>query len=265
SFLEKLSDVKVRKKIPYYEYVAKNIGVRRDRGEFILAANPDILMDPAIIQKIAKHQLSADCYYRVNRADYLKGLDQIDPAEDLQKIRSRVFRFFLKGFTYTIEPGTFSTLKTILLYLKNRARLFYEFRIIPFEKLVNKFDIQVKYNNIEFNMHCNCSGDFIMMHNRAWAKLKGHPEGTYLPMHTDAFTVATAYFSGITEVVFFEPVYHQDHGRRFTADNSDADIFAAYMKFEEDGRQMQKMGKAIIYNDDNWGSVNEVFEEETLK
>src|SRR5258708_6371225 len=32
-----------RSKIPFFEYVAKNIGIRRAQGEYVLSANPDIV------------------------------------------------------------------------------------------------------------------------------------------------------------------------------------------------------------------------------
>ncbi|MFN8287474.1 MAG: hypothetical protein U0V74_12000 [Chitinophagales bacterium] len=260
-FHEGISNPAVRKKVPLYEYVAKNIGIRRAKGQYILSANPDILIDPAIIKFIAGKKLKADFYYRANRCDYKNDLKLVNPATDLPTVRSKVFRIFKKGFMWPLQMGTFWPFQLWSLERKNRKKLNYEFWLLENEKWANEKLIPVTYDNMSFKFHSNCSGDFMLMHRNAWFNLHGHPENTYLSMHTDAIAVAMAFYSGLKEHVFFEPVYHQDHERRFVADNNQPDIFAMFRKFEDDSRQMEKEGKPIIYNNEDWGFASEVFTE----
>ena len=261
SFHEKISDEKIRKKVPLYEYVAKNIGIRRARGEFIVSGNPDVLWDPSYFEYMCKKDLSKDIYYRADRADYANGLTNISPGmESLSLVRSSVFHYFKKGFRYDYSLTGIVSLKIAMLELRNRCRLFYNLFIFEHEKLANRFNLHINYDNVEYRVHTNASGDFFMMHRNNWARLKGHPENTYLSIHTDALSIVMARYSGLREKVFFCPVYHRDHARRFDAEKNDESITAMYRKFETEGKWMESNNKPIIYNDDNWGFPNEAFE-----
>lgn len=260
AFHEKISDPIIRKKLPMYEYIAKNIGIRRAKGVFVLAANPDILMDPSIFEAITEG-LNNSSYYRTDRADYPSGLKSVFPDGDLPKIRKAVFKMFVKGFQYAITSPGVSRFQLLFLRIKNNLRLRKELLLVRYKKLADKFSIPHNPDYIEFKIHSNCSGDFMLMHRDAWNTLHGYPENTYLAMHTDAIMVAMAKFSGLMEHVFFYPVYHQDHARRFVADNNNPDIFAMYRKFEVDAQEMEAQGKPKIYNDEKWGFPDEAFEE----
>lgn len=259
AFHESISDETIRKKLPMYEYLAKNMGIRRAKGEYILAANPDILIDPSIIRFIAKRKLQPGTYYRANRADYRLPSTTVQPATDLARIRQAVFRVFMKGYRHTVNGLTLP--QQFLIYFKNKLKLAYNLELVKHEDLANKYTIPITYDNISLKVHANCSGDFMLMHRQSWYALKGYPENTYLAIHTDALMVAMAFFSGLKEQVFFQPVYHQDHERRFVADNTNPHIHAMFRRFEDEGRQMEKQKAPIIYNTDNWGYPNQQFEE----
>ena len=55
--------------LPIFEYIAKNAGLRRARGQFLLATNPDLFVSPALIRWLARAPLSPDRFYRVDRLD----------------------------------------------------------------------------------------------------------------------------------------------------------------------------------------------------
>jgi len=52
-----------------YQMIAKNVGIRRARGEFILATNVDILFSNELVEKLAKRDLSKTKMYRIDRYD----------------------------------------------------------------------------------------------------------------------------------------------------------------------------------------------------
>lgn len=56
----------------FFEYWAKNVGIRRAAGEFVLSTNPDNLYSPELIKRLAKHDLDKNYFYRVNRSDINK-------------------------------------------------------------------------------------------------------------------------------------------------------------------------------------------------
>jgi hypothetical protein len=264
AFHEKISDEKIRKKIPMYEFIAKNIGIRRAKGLFVAATTADVRLDPAIISAIAGQQLNFQTYFRGNRADYVQDWDDFNPVVNLGDMRKSIFKIFMKGFQYKFNKGSFSMLKLRALNLFNNLRLRFHLLLVKNQKLANIFSIPVNPDYIEFKAHTNCCGDFTMMHKQNWQLLKGYPQDTYLATHTDALFVAMAYFSGLKEKIFSHPVYHVDHERRFEEYDTNPHIIAMYRKFEEEGKKMERQGKAIIYNDENWGYSNEAFEEETI-
>jgi hypothetical protein len=93
-------------------------------------------------------------------------------------------------------------LRVLILEIYNSFRLFYNLLIFEQEKLSKQLGLNINYNNIEYRLHTNASGDFLMMHRDGWFKIKGHPENTYLSIHTDAISVAMARYSGLKEKSF---------------------------------------------------------------
>ena len=57
----------------FFEYWAKNVGIRRAAGEFVLSTNPDNIYSESLIARLAKHDLDSGCFYRVNRSDTQAG------------------------------------------------------------------------------------------------------------------------------------------------------------------------------------------------
>jgi hypothetical protein len=53
----------------YLEYHAKNIGIRRCYGEFILSTNPDDILSDELISYLAQGKLESGIFYRINRLD----------------------------------------------------------------------------------------------------------------------------------------------------------------------------------------------------
>jgi hypothetical protein len=55
--------------LPLFQMIAKNVGIRRARGAFVLATNIDILFDDALIRRVASGRLRPGLLYRVDRYD----------------------------------------------------------------------------------------------------------------------------------------------------------------------------------------------------
>ncbi len=68
--------------LPLYQMIAKNAGVRRARGEFILATNIDILFSDELMAFLAARQLEPDCLYRIDRHDVMTDVPMDAPVEE---------------------------------------------------------------------------------------------------------------------------------------------------------------------------------------
>ena len=54
---------------PFYEYIAKNIGIKRSQGEMILITNPDNIFSTEFMEIIASRQLNPQIVYTATRWD----------------------------------------------------------------------------------------------------------------------------------------------------------------------------------------------------
>jgi hypothetical protein len=69
-------------RLPLFQMIAKNVGIRRARGEFVLATNIDILFSDELMAWIARRRLRHGRMYRVDRWDVPA---EIEPAWDMDR------------------------------------------------------------------------------------------------------------------------------------------------------------------------------------
>ncbi|MBI4534456.1 MAG: hypothetical protein HY711_10975 [Candidatus Melainabacteria bacterium] len=56
-------------KMPLFQMIAKNVGIRRAQGKFILSTNIDIIFNDALMHFLAKQCLAENTIYRIDRYD----------------------------------------------------------------------------------------------------------------------------------------------------------------------------------------------------
>jgi hypothetical protein len=62
-------------RLVFQEFIAKNVGIRRSRGRFVLTTNTDIFLSRGIIERLAARSLEERTLYRAVRVDLRNGLD----------------------------------------------------------------------------------------------------------------------------------------------------------------------------------------------
>ncbi len=246
-----------RKNVPLLEYPAKNAGIRRAKGEYILSINPDIII-PSEIFEIIK-SAKKDSYYRVNRFDFRTG----KAGTDLDEIKKNITKIWLKDFSFSRTPSAVSEgefLKVVALqkiyFMKYNFMLF----ISPLLRLIWKVSYHPK---AEMKYHCNVSGDFMLMHRDNWNKLKGYNEQSFISLHTDALMVIQAAALGLKETVLPFPIYHQEHERRYDANDENPEYRKAYLTFQSEAQKMLAEKKPAVYNNEDWGLNKFDLEEKT--
>src|SRR5208283_2772664 len=70
--------------IPLHQMIAKNAGIRRSRGEFVLATNLDIVFSPELMRFLAQRRLERGAIYRMDRYDVASGIP--DSAAGVDKL-----------------------------------------------------------------------------------------------------------------------------------------------------------------------------------
>jgi hypothetical protein len=63
------------KTIPFYEFIAKNVGMRRADSEFVLCTNIDILLNKSLMKFLVSKTLSHNRFYRIDRDDVTKNIN----------------------------------------------------------------------------------------------------------------------------------------------------------------------------------------------
>ena len=89
--------------IPFHQMIAKNAGVRRARGQFVLCTNLDIIFSAELMQFLAGRTLDPKAMYRMDRYDIDKDVPANVPVDDLLAFcRTHVNRV-------SAREGTFAT------------------------------------------------------------------------------------------------------------------------------------------------------------
>ncbi|MDD5146087.1 MAG: hypothetical protein PHF44_04575 [Candidatus Pacebacteria bacterium] len=224
-------------KMPMFEFIAKNVGIRRADGEYIIVTNPDIIFSEDLIKFLALKKLSKESFYRVNRYD-LEKIIPLDATTDEQLI------FCEKNWT---------GVKTLNGDLKKK---FPYFTNGYFFSLLSRFKAKLIYDPRP-KIHTNASGDFFLMANSQWRKLRGYPE-LPIPCFVDSYVCFIAASSGLSQVILGgrKRIYHQGHKSYVNR----ANFYDEYKIFKNCAKEMMKYKKPLIVNKDDWG-----LEEESLK
>jgi hypothetical protein len=91
--------------LPLFQMIGKNVGIRRARGEFVLATNIDILFSDELFQFLATRSLKHGEMYRVDRWDVSPFISvEASLAEQLTFCRENCLRVNRKGETVIVEP-----------------------------------------------------------------------------------------------------------------------------------------------------------------
>jgi hypothetical protein len=242
-------------RMPIFEYVAKNVGVRRARGEFVLATNPDILYNGKLLGLFASRALEAGHFYRVDRYDVVPAIPDGGYHEKL--------RFCDRNFTRINVWGDTLSFDRPLGRWQRSSRGLARAVKAHFEERPENRDPGDPVRRL----HTNASGDFLLMHRDHWHALRGYPE---LPTasHIDSYLCAIAASSGLQQVMLPYPyrMYHQEHPRAVDFGNLAATTrpLTSYEEYAERTRTMLATSQPWIANDESWGLGNDDVSETVL-
>ncbi|MBA2462986.1 MAG: hypothetical protein H0V45_14685 [Actinobacteria bacterium] len=95
-------------RLPLFQMIAKNVGIRRARGRFVLATNVDLLFSDELMSFIAARGLKSGQLYRTDRYDARSELEVGAPvADQLAYCRRNLIRICKREGTYDVESGRF--------------------------------------------------------------------------------------------------------------------------------------------------------------
>ena len=235
-------------RIPLFQMIAKNVGIRRAAGRFVLATNVDLLFSDALCEFLARGPLDDDRMYRANRCDvpdempYDAGIDdQLAYCRDhvIRRIGSRPWGPQWLGKCKKALLGAWGSAKAVRLLVDSDG-----------------------------------CGDFTLLARRAWEEIRGYPELGLYSIYVDGLGCHTAVACGYEQTVLSPELctYHLDHGAgwmsmsvsermKFTSDRPSLD----WGLYCEAARWVQKNRRPLDINDEEWGCRADEFEEQTRR
>jgi hypothetical protein len=91
--------------LPLYQMIAKNAGIRRARGEYVLATNIDILFSSELACFFAARRLQQGRMYRIDRHDAMNGVPGgASIEEQLEYCKTHLIRVNVREGTYNVSP-----------------------------------------------------------------------------------------------------------------------------------------------------------------
>src|SRR3989344_5285849 len=237
-------------KIPLFQFIAKNVGIRRARGKFVLCTNIDVLFSQALFKYLQTCNLRKNELVRSVRFDVPKRLpDSFELNKILSYCDSHIIRAFWPwGTEELIHSGTNIQMKFLrMIRLKLYKGIF-----------------------------TNACGDFTLMAKKNWHTLRGYPEFPLHGVKIDSLLLHAAFSLVLTQRILPMNmcVYHIDHPRSWTSAKSKG-LLEYYQKlgiptiernkYSKLINKMQSDKKPIYFNDKTWGFINENFHESILE
>lgn len=248
-------------KLPLFQMIAKNAGIRRARGQFVLATNIDLLFSDDLMRFFSSGRLDSRAMYRIDRYDVPASVPvNVSVREQLEYCSRNVIRINLKAGTFAIgelprKYGFAQMLANILasiptrilracLYVrtwlphKTQARYFFdpaairsfcENRLRRCLTIARSFeqarsDLYKKRRKRPHALHTNACGDFTLLSSQMWSRLRGHPELEIFSIHLDSVLCQMAHYAGAKECILKgrHKLYHIEHGSGWSPEHAEA-------------------------------------------
>ena len=206
--------LKYSDKLPFFQMIAKNVGIRRARGNFILASNIDIIFSDELIQFIARQTLDPKKLYRVDRYDIQSGL-----TNDLTVDESLAY-----AWAHPIRANRRYQPDKLVDHLYGDE--IFKRACVPDPKYRGKNDgvevvdeadvwqVRPERSAPMSHLHTNACGDFTLLSREGWETIRGYPEFEAFSFNIDSMGLVAAHYGGYEEVSLLPPCvcFHIEHG-----------------------------------------------------
>ena len=230
-------------RLPLFQMIAKNVGIRRARAPFVVATNIDILFSDELMRFLASRRLNKKRMYRVDRYDVQPNVPGELPIEQqLEFCRNNLIRINRRPRSADIlywddgvrlfgnaNQPTWTWRDWRRWPLTNQVRAMVYWPRDHLRPRVREFNLKIEamqdliFPNslpkflkfqLPVNLHTNACGDFTLLSAEHWNAVRGYPELEVFSMHLDSVLCYAAHHSGAREMSLRDPmrIYHIEHG-----------------------------------------------------
>jgi hypothetical protein len=248
--------------LPLFQMIAKNVGIRRARGEFVLATNIDIILSEELVAFIAGRNLDPSRTYRCDRFDVDSSIpDTVSLDEKLEFAWTHLVRKNRR-----LKPDE-------LVEMQQREEPVE--KLAAFHQATGHFDVEttggvtavVAKDSVPAHwLHLDACGDFTLLHRDGWAAIHGYPELETFSLHIDSLGVQCAHWAGFRETALLPSAvcFHIEHalGSGYVRENATPMYerlraqginWLDYEVVEPLFVEMAETKRAIDFNDESWG------------
>ncbi len=236
-------EYKTSQQLKFFQMQAKNVGIRRSRGQYILCTNIDIVFSEEMIKYLSTKKLDENKVYRTDRydidfdlfdntnndtnffMDFCNGIHKKNYSIDLKTNKKYfIYRSILRAI---YEEISFDFLKDYIkffikkpiLCIKNWFTKSYKIYKI-FKYLISLYK---KFINIKSfpELHTNGCGDFTLASQKIWKDCNGYYEYDGYSFFIDALFIYCAYYKGYPTAQINNKIFHINHSQGFIAGSED--------------------------------------------
>jgi len=272
-------------KLPLFQMIGKNVGIRHARGRFVLATNIDILFSDEIISFFASGQMTAGHMYRIDRYDVPSDIPGgVSLDEQLNYCREHVIRINSRSNTLIVGQPSEPRLKLAQAFQKRVRALRNTQDVARLGKDIFDYFYAPVYRAIirpilyGKSLHTNACGDFTLMAREHWLALHGYPEFEIYSLYIDGLICYAAHYAGAREVILADPmrIYHIEHsagsgwapgvGARLLDERLKTYGISqlAYSDYLKHLRRIRWHRGPTVFNDENWGLGQESLKEHAI-
>ena len=208
-------------RLQFFQMIAKNVGIRRAKGKFILATNIDVIINQKLYEFISKKKLKEKTIYRCDRHcieyDYSGNIEDRHLDQFTNFIDKKYYSLDTKtNEKYYVNSSIFRLIKTFLesIFKKKDKSLIEIIKIKNLISIIKKIIFYFKnYRVFKKKLFTNACGDFTLIDKNSWNTLKGYCELPIFSWHLDSLLLWEARFKNYNFHDFNDDyyIYHMNH------------------------------------------------------
>ena len=206
--------LKYSEQLPLFQMIAKNVGIRRAKGDFILATNIDIIFSDELVRFIARQKLDPKKQYRVDRYDIKNGLvKDVGLDEALAHAWASPIRTNRRYQPEALQAHLYGE-ELFRQHCVPAPEFRYKQEGVAVVEEEGVWQLRPERSLNMSHLHTNACGDFTLLSREGWDAIRGYAEFAAYSFNIDSMGILAAHYAGYEEVSLLPPCvcFHIEHG-----------------------------------------------------
>ena len=213
-------------RLHFFQMIAKNVGIRRASGKFILATNIDVIINQKLYEFISNKNLKEKTIYRCDRHcidyNYSGNIEDNYLDQFTNYIDRKYYSLDIKSKQkHNVYGSFFGYLKILFnsFFIKKNKSIVEKISNKNFISITKKIIHYFKYFRVlpifffQKKLFTNACGDFTLLDKDSWINLKGYCELPIYSWHLDSLFLWEARFKkyNFYDFDYEYYIYHMNH------------------------------------------------------